>query len=121
MALNVNEKKRSFRHARIRKTLYGSSEKPRLCVHRSLKNMHVQIIDDTSKKILFGLSTLDKDVRAKVKYGGNKQAAEILGEALANKAKEKGITKVCFDRGGYLYHGRVKAFAEAARKGGLEF
>ena len=119
--LNVKEVKRVFRHQRIRKRLSGTAEQLRLCVHRSLKNMHAQIVDDTQRKVLFGLSTLDKDLRSKIKSGGNINAAGILGEALARRAQEKGIKKVCFDRGGYLYHGRVKAFAEAARKGGLEF
>ena len=118
---NIKEVKRIFRHQRIRKRVSGTAEQLRLCVHRSLKHMHAQIIDDVQRKVLFGLSTLDKDVRSKIKSGGNVSAAEILGEALARKAQEKGIKKVCFDRGGYLYHGRIKAFAEAARKGGLEF
>ena len=83
--------------------------------------MHAQIIDDISGKVLFGLSTLDKNLRSKIKSGGNITAASLLGETLAQRAKAKGINKVCFDRGGYLYHGRVKAFAEGARKGGLEF
>ena len=119
--VNIKEIKRSYRHQRLRKILKGTTEQPRLCVHRSLKNMQAQIIDDTQKKILFGISTLDKDLRSKIKSGGNVDAATILGEVLAMKAQEKGIKKVCFDRGGYLYHGRIKAFAEAARKGGLEF
>jgi len=83
--------------------------------------MRAQIIDDVQGKVLFALSTLDKDLRSRLKQGGDVQAAAVLGEALASRAKDKGIKKVCFDRGGYLYHGRVKAFAEAARKGGLEF
>ena len=119
--LHFKEQRRVYRHQRIRKGVTGIPGQPRLCVHRSLKNMHAQIIDDTAGKILFGLSTLDKSLRAKIKNGGNITAASILGEALAEKAKAKGISKVCFDRGGYLYHGRVKAFAEGARKGGLEF
>ena len=117
----VKERKLFFRHQRIRKHLQGTNERPRLCVHRSLKNLQAQIIDDIHKKVILGLSTLDKDLRARVKNGGNVNAASILGEALAQKAQAKGIKKVCFDRGGYLYHGRIKAFAEAARKGGLEF
>ena len=118
---NIKEVKRIFRHQRIRKRVSGTPDQLRLCVHRSLKNMHAQIIDDTKRKVLYGLSTLDKGLRSKIKSGGNVNAAEILGEELARKAQEKGIKKVCFDRGGYLYHGRIKAFAEAARKGGLEF
>ncbi|HOW35965.1 MAG TPA: 50S ribosomal protein L18 [Candidatus Omnitrophota bacterium] len=117
----ITEVKRVARHERLRKKIIGTLDQPRLCVHRSIKNLHAQIIDDVAQKVLFGISTLDKQVRAKIKSGGNVGAATVLGEALAVKAKEKGIKKVCFDRGGYLYHGRVKAFAEAARKGGLEF
>ena len=117
----IQEYKRMYRHKRIRKIVVGTSERPRLCVHRSLKNMHAQIVDDSAGKVLFGLSTLDKNLRSKIKQGGNVSAALILGEAFAVMAKKKGITKVSFDRGGYLYHGRVKAFADGARKGGLEF
>ena len=119
--LSIKEHKRIFRHERIRKSVTGTSGRPRLCLHRSLNNLQAQIIDDASGKIILGKSTLAKDVRSKLKTGGNVNAAAVLGEALAGEAKLKGITKVCFDRGGYLYHGRVKAFAEAARKAGLEF
>lgn len=117
----TKELKRIYRHQRVRRKVIGSQERPRLCLHRSLNNLSAQIIDDVSSKIIFGLSTLNKDVKSKIKSGGNIQAASILGEALAKKAIEKGIIKVSFDRGGYLYHGRIKAFAEGARKGGLEF
>ncbi len=99
----------------------GSSDRPRMCVHRSLKNISVSIIDDSTGKVLMGLSTLAKDIKGKIKNGGNVKAAEALGDAFARLAVGKGITKVAFDRGGYLYHGRVKAFADAARKAGLEF
>ncbi|MBI4309674.1 MAG: 50S ribosomal protein L18 [Candidatus Omnitrophica bacterium] len=119
--LSIKEHKRIFRHERIRKSMAGTPGRPRLCLHRSLNNLQAQIIDDSSGKIILGKSTLAKDVRSKLKTGGNVNAAAVLGEALAGEAKTKGITKVCFDRGGYLYHGRVKAFAEAARKAGLEF
>ena len=118
---NIKENKLRNRHQRLRKKISGSSEKPRLCVHRSLKNFQAQIIDDASGKVLFGLSTLRKDLKTKIKYGGNIEAATQLGKAFAQEAKKLGISKVCFDRGGYLYHGRVKAFAQAAREGGLEF
>lgn len=117
----VRERKRHFRHERIRKVSFGTSARPRVCVHRSLNNLSAQIIDDASCKVLFGLSTLDKDLRKKTKTGGNVSSAQLLGEALAKKAMEKGIKKICFDRGGYVYHGRVKAFAEAMREAGLEF
>jgi large subunit ribosomal protein L18 len=119
--LNVKEQQRIYRHQRIRKTMAGDALRPRLCVHKSLNNIQAQIVDDSSGKILLGKSTLAKDIRSKVKTGGNVNAAQVLGEAFAAQAIKQGITKVCFDRGGYLYHGRVKAFAEAARKAGLEF
>ena len=119
--LDTREQKRIARHSRIRKKVLGLPGQPRLCVHRSLNHMQAQVVDDIAGKVLFGLSTLDKGLRSKIKNGGNITAASLLGEALAQKAKAKGIKKVSFDRGGYLYHGRVKAFAEGARKGGLEF
>jgi large subunit ribosomal protein L18 len=120
---NVKKKelKRNGRHARIRKKVTGTADRPRVCIHRSLNNFQAQAIDDSQGKVLFGMSTLGKDIAKNFKYGGNIEAASILGEAFAAGAKKKGITKVCFDRGGYLYHGRVKAFAEGARKGGMEF
>lgn len=119
--IKQRELKRAARHARIRKDVSGTTQRPRLCVHRSLKNLTAQVVDDTTGQVLFGLSTLNKDLRSKIKSGGNIGGATALGEAIAQIAKTKGITQVAFDRGGYLYHGRVKAFAEAARKGGLEF
>lgn len=90
-------------------------------MHRSLGNIYAQFIDDISGKTLCAVSTLDKTVKDKIKYGGNKKAAEALGESAALAAKSKGIKEVVFDRGGYLYHGRVKAFADSARKNGLTF
>lgn|SRR3989338_3802357 len=118
---HTREAKRILRHQRIRKKVIGTTQKPRLCVHRSLKNMQAQVVDDVTGKILFGISTLDKNLRQKIKSGGNVQAAAVLGEAIAIKAKTSGVSKVCFDRGGNLYHGRIKAFAEAVRKGGIQF
>lgn len=115
------ELKRIGRHARIRKKITGTAERPRLCVHRSLNNFSAQVIDDSQGKVLFGMSTMGKSIATKIKYGGNIKAASALGEAFAAEAQKKGITKVSFDRGGHLYHGRVKAFAEGARKGGMEF
>lgn len=109
------------RHRRQRLKIIGTVRKPRLSVHRSLANLCGQVIDDTANRTLFSLSTRDKEVKAKFPYGGNVKAATFLGEVFARKAKEKGISKVIFDRGGYLYHGRVKAFAEALRKGGMDF
>lgn len=118
---NIIESKRLARHDRIRKVVKGTAERPRLCVHRSLKNLYAQLVDDVQGKVLFGLSTRNKGVAAKGVDGGNVAGASALGLAFAQEAKGKGISRVCFDRGGYLYHGRVKAFAEAAREGGLEF
>ena len=94
---------------------------PRLIVHRSLKNISAQIIDDTSNKTIFSLSTQDNEVKQKFPCAGNVKAAEFFGEVFARKAKEKGIIKIVFDRAGYLYHGRIKTFAESLRKAGLEF
>jgi large subunit ribosomal protein L18 len=119
--LNIKEQQRTFRHQRIREGLSGTAGRPRLCLHRSLNNLQAQIIDDSVGKVLMGKSTLAKDVKSKLKTGGNVGAASILGEIVAAEAIKKGIKKVAFDRGGYLYHGRVKAFAEAARRAGLEF
>lgn len=120
---NIKERelRRVRRHIRIRKKVIGSPEQPRLCVHRSLKNFFVQVIDDRCGKVLFGMSTREKNFSTKIKNGGNIQAATALGEVFAAELQKNGIKKVCFDRGGYLYHGRVKAFAEAARNAGMEF
>lgn len=122
MAVTVKkELGRLKRHQRIRRGIRGTGERPRLSVHRSLKNLFIQLIDDIEGKTLYSISTLDKSFREKFKDGGNVKAAEILGEMLAKGAQAKGIRQVVFDRGGYLYHGRLKALAEAARKAGLEF
>ena len=118
--IGKKEAGRRARHRRIRKRLCGTSERPRLSVYRSLKNMYAQLIDDTAAKTVIFLSTQDKGIKELCPYGGNIKSAELLGEHLARRAREKGIAKVVFDRGGYLYHGRVKALAEGARKGGLE-
>ena len=118
---NKKELLRLKRHRRILLSLNGTAMRPRLIIHRSLKNLYAQIVDDTNNKTLFSLSTLDKEVRQKFVCAGNIKAAEFFGEVLANRAKEKGITKIIFDRAGYLYHGRIKVFAESLRKGGLQF
>jgi large subunit ribosomal protein L18 len=118
---NRKEALRIKRHKGLRKTLTGTGEKPRLAVHRSLANLSAQVVDDVGNKTLFSLSTQDKEVKAKFPYGGNIKAASFFGEIFARKAREKGIQSVVFDRAGYLYHGRVKAFADSARKGGLKF
>ena len=99
----------------------GDKARPRLVVRRSLKNISAQLVDDTQNKTIFSLATFDKELRQKFTCAGNIKSAQAFGDIFAQKAKEKGITKILFDRAGYLYHGRVKAFAEALRKGGLEF
>ena len=112
---------RAKRHLRIRKNVVGTAERPRLSVRRSLKNLFVQIVDDAKGLTLLSASTTDKGIKNKAGYCGNIKAAALLGEAVAERAKDKKIIKVVFDRGGYDFHGRIKAFAEAARKGGMEF
>ena len=109
------------RHKRVRKNISGSSERPRLCIFRSLRHIYAQVIDDKKGTTLVSLSTLDPEIKGKGKYQGNVKAAEMLGSLLAKKLEEKGIKKVVFDRGGYLYHGRVKAVAESTRKGKIVF
>ena len=104
------------RHARVRRKISGTAECPRLNVFRSSKHIYAQIIDDLAGTTLVSASTMDKDF---TEYGGNVEAAKAIGVKIAQKAIEKGITKVVFDRGGYIYHGRVKALAEGAREGGL--
>jgi large subunit ribosomal protein L18 len=117
---NKNET-RLRKHLRVRKKISGTSERPRLNIFRSLNNIYAQIIDDTAGNTLVAASTLDEALKAKVKSGGNKEAAQEVGRMIAQKAQEKGIKTVVYDRGGYLYHGRVKELAEAAREAGLEF
>ena len=112
---------RKRRHARVRKRVYGTSERPRLNVFRSLKHIHAQVIDDTQGHTLVAVSTMDHDVKSEAADKAKIDQAEIVGEVLAKRALAAGITQVVFDRGGYQYHGRVKALAEAAREGGLEF
>ena len=121
MARERRNDKRLVRHARIRKHLSGTPEMPRLCVFRSNKNISAQIIDDVNGVTLASASTIDKELKESIKYGGNKDAAKAVGEAIAKRALEKGIETVCFDRGGFLYHGRVKELADGAREAGLKF
>lgn len=109
------------KHERVRKKIHGTSERPRLCVFRSLKHIYAQIIDDTKGVTLVAASTLDEALKGKLPSTGNKEAAREVGKLIGKKALEKGIKKVVFDRGGYLYHGRVKELAEGAREAGLEF
>ena len=108
-------------HERIRKRLTGSSARPRLAVYRSNKHIYAQIIDDSKGATLTAASTLDVDTKKDLKGGGNITAAKAVGKLVAQRAKAKGIDAVLFDRGGYLYHGRIKALAEAAREAGLKF
>jgi large subunit ribosomal protein L18 len=109
------------RHLRLRKRLEGSPERPRLSVCRSSKHIYAQVIDDLSGRTLASASTLQAPLKGTLKSTGNIAAAAKVGELLAARAKEAGIKAVCFDRGGQKYHGRIKALAEAARKGGLKF
>lgn len=106
------------RHQRVRKNISGTAERPRLSVYRSLNHIYAQIIDDTKGTTLVSASSLDKDFEG---YGGNVEGAKAVGNLVAKKALEKGIKAVVFDRGGYIYHGRVAALADGAREGGLEF
>ena len=117
----TKEEQRKGRHARVRRFVVGTSDRPRLSIRRSLKHLHVQLIDDMAQKTLVSFSTLDKVFRKDHSKGGTVEAATRLGELAAKEATTKGIAKVVFDRSGYLYHGRVKALAEACRKGGLQF
>lgn len=107
------------RHQRVRKNISGTAEKPRLNVYRSLNHIYAQVIDDVKGHTLVSASSLDKEFGGK--YGGNREAAKEVGMMVAKKAVEKGIKQVVFDRGGYVYHGRVAALADGAREGGLEF
>ena len=113
--------KRLQRHKRVRKKVNGTTQRPRLCVFRSSNNIYAQIIDDTNRVTLVAASSLEAEVKGAVNHTGNKEAAKLVGQLVAKKAVEKGITEVVFDRGGYLYHGRIKELAEAAREAGLKF
>jgi large subunit ribosomal protein L18 len=110
------------RHVRLRKKVSGTAERPRLSVFRSLHHIYAQVIDDIQGVTLVSASTVEPEIRQKVgSKGGNIEAAKVIGTAIAQKALEKGIKQVVFDRGGQIYHGRVKALASAARESGLEF
>ncbi len=117
---NKKTQGRLRRKKRVRKRVFGTADRPRLTVFRSLKNIYVQLIDDTAGNTLTEASTVSKDVRGSVGYGGNASAAGQVGKLLADRALAKGIKRVAFDRNGYKYHGRVKALAEAARQAGLK-
>ncbi|WP_018131296.1 50S ribosomal protein L18 [Effusibacillus pohliae] len=112
---------RKRRHVRVRKKVFGTPERPRLNVFRSNQHIYAQLIDDTKGVTLVSASTVDKELRDQIENGGNIQAAQKVGELVAKRALEKGYKTVVFDRGGYLYHGRVQALADAAREAGLEF
>jgi large subunit ribosomal protein L18 len=114
-------KARLKRHLRVRKKIQGTTERPRLNIFRSSKHIYAQIIDDIKGVTLVSASTNEKEVEGQVENGGNIDAARKVGELIAKRAKEQGVDKVVFDRGGYLYHGRVQALADAARESGLEF
>jgi large subunit ribosomal protein L18 len=123
MQVTVREKREKLlrRHLRVRRKVVGSAERPRLAVHRTLKHIYAQLIDDYAGKTLAAASTCSKSVREGLKGGNNIAAAKKVGAEIARLAKAAGVTKVVFDRGGYKYHGRVKALADAAREGGLDF
>jgi large subunit ribosomal protein L18 len=118
--MNRSKERRRI-HQRIRRKITGDTSRPRLCVYRSLKFMYAQIIDDSQGATLAAASTLEKEIRGELKGSGNIEASKLLGKKIAERAKAKGIETIVFDRGGYLYHGRVKAVADAAREEGLKF
>ncbi len=112
---------RKRRHLRVRKKVFGMDSRPRLCVYRSLRHIYAQIVDDQIGKTIVAASTLSPEIRKKVEKLKKSQAAALVGELIAEKAKSAGVKRAVFDKGGYAYHGRVKNLAEACRKGGLEF
>jgi len=119
--MDKREALRERRHRRVRKKIFGTAERPRLNVYRSLANIYAQVIDDTDGKTLVSASTIDPEVRQRVKSGGNIESAKVVGEVVAKRALDKGVKQVVFDRGGYKYQGRVQSLADAAREAGLEF
>ena len=121
MAKRTREELRKRRHARVRKRVVGTPERPRLNVFRSLKHIYAQVIDDTRGHTLAAASTLDPSIRSRLPELTKVEEARLVGELVAQRALARGVRRVAFDRGGYKYHGRVKALAEAARKAGLEF
>lgn len=123
MILNMKKKveARERRHRRVRKTIFGTPERPRLCVFKSNTNIYAQIIDDIACRTLASASSLDKELVRKIKLGGNIEAAKMVGQLLAKRALMANVKKVVFDRGGYIYHGKIKVLAESAREAGLVF
>ena len=120
---HIKEKlrKRTRRHLRIRRKVNGNEDRPRLSVYRSLKHIYCQIINDIEGRTLLSVSTQTPEIRSQLSYGGNVKAAELVGKKVAEEALKIGITNVVFDKGGYKYHGRIKALAESARKNNLSF
>jgi large subunit ribosomal protein L18 len=112
---------RKRKHDRVRSKISGTAERPRLCVFRSLSQIYAQVIDDTTGRTLVSASSLDKEIKEKSAFGGNVEGSKAVGQLVAQRALANGIETVVFDRGGYLYHGRVAALAEAAREAGLKF
>lgn len=112
---------RAKKHLRVRKKVYGTAERPRLCVFRSEKHIYAQVINDDLGTTIAAASSIDKELKETIALGSNKEAAKAVGSLIAKKAVEKGIKEVVFDRGGYIYHGRVKELADAAREAGLDF
>jgi large subunit ribosomal protein L18 len=112
---------RARRHRRVRATIVGSGDRPRLNVYRSLENIYVQVIDDSTGSTLVSASTIDAELRPQMAGKKKSEQAKLVGQTVAARAKAKGLSRVVFDRGGYRYHGRVKAVADGAREGGLEF
>jgi len=122
MGAESSGKRRLKRQIRVRKRVKGSSKRPRLCVFRSGRHIYAQVIDDTTGQTLVTASSVSKDLASKIgKDGGNKKGAAVVGTAVGNAALAKGITKIAFDRNGFLYHGRVESLSNAARKCGLQF
>ena len=121
MAGNSRSVARARRHSRVRKNLQGTAERPRLNVFRSLSGIYAQVIDDASGRTIISASTVDRDLREKLKGMKKSDQAKAIGQAVAERAKDKGIQSVVFDRGGYRYIGRIKALADGAREGGLQF
>lgn len=120
-AIELKLKRRERRKHSIRHGVFGTQERPRLTVFRSVKNIYAQIIDDAKGMTLCEASSMSKELKGKLPHGGNLPAAKMVGAVLAERAKAKSIDKVCFDRNGYRYHGRIKALADAAREAGLKF
>lgn len=119
--MHNKEALRKRRHGRVRKRAIGTAQKPRLNVFRSIEHIYAQVIDDSTGRTIVSASTVDKELKGKIKSGGNNEAAKIVGELVGKRAVEQGIETIVFDRGGYQYHGRVAALADGARSAGLKF